>query len=133
MKTFRPLAVAAAVLALIVSLSGCSLIPTVTGGGSSGTSTDTSLAGTSWSGTDSDGDSWVFDFQADGTLGFSLNSDSYDDATDTWNVNGGTLTITILFTDGTATMAGPYSSGASSISLNGSQDGANWTVDITQN
>ena len=107
--------------------------PHVTGGGSSGTSTDTSLAGTSWSGTDSDGDSWVFDFQADGTLGFSLNSDSYDDATDTWNVDGGTLTITILFTDGTATMVGPYSSGASSISLERLARRRNWTVDITQN
>ncbi|MDP3209470.1 MAG: hypothetical protein Q8M65_10010, partial [Rhodoglobus sp.] len=95
-------------------------------------STDTTLANTSWSGTDSDGDAWVLDFQADGTLGFSLNSDSYDDATDTWNVNGDRLTIVIQFTDGTATMIGPYTSGTTTISLNGSQDTANWTLDITK-
>lgn len=130
MKTFRPLAVAAVVLTLLVSLSGCFLIPST--GGSSGGSTDTTLAGTSWTGTDSDGDTWVFDFQADNTLGFTLNTDSYDDATDTWTVAGGTLTITIEFTDGTAKMVGPYSSGATSISLVGTQDTATWTVDITQ-
>ncbi|MEQ1736574.1 MAG: hypothetical protein ABL886_09260 [Rhodoglobus sp.] len=129
MRTFRPLAVAAVVLALIATLSGCSLLPSTTSGGGS---TDTSLAGTSWTGTDSDGDAWVFDFQADNTVGFTLNADSYDDASDTWAVAGGTLTITIVFTDGTATMVGPYTPGASSISLDGSQDGAVWSVDITQ-
>lgn len=128
MKTIRPLAVAAVVLTLLVGLSGCFLIPSTGGSGS----TDTTLANTSWSGTDSDGDAWVLDFQADGTLGFSLNSDSYDDATDTWNVNGDRLTIVIQFTDGTATMIGPYTSGATTISLNGSQDTANWTLDITK-
>ncbi len=129
MKTLRPAALAAVVLALIVGLSGCSLLPST---GGTTTTTDTSLAGTSWSGTDSDGDSWVFDFQSDNTVGFSLNSDSYDDASDTWAVAGGTLTITIVFTDGTATMVGPYSSGATSIPLAGSQDTASWTVDITK-
>ncbi len=129
MRTLRPVAVAALVLTVLATLSGCFLLPSAPGGG---TSTDTSLAGTSWSGTDSDGDSWVFDFQADNTVGFMLNTDSYDDATDTWAVNGGTLTITIEFTDGTATMVGPYSAGASSIPLAGSQDGASWTVDITK-
>ncbi len=130
MKTLRPVAVAALVLAALATLAGCSLIPT--GAGGTSTETDTSLAGTTWGGTDSDGDTWVLDFQADNTVGFTLNTDSYDDASDTWALSGGTVTVTIVFTDGTATMVGPYTSGASSIPLVGSQDGASWTVELTQ-
>lgn len=94
-------------------------------------SAEQTVAGTSWSGVDSDGDSWSFDFHEDGTIGLAFNDDSYDDVSDTWGVAGSTLTISILFNNGTATMTGPYALGASSIDLDGTQDDISWTLSIT--
>ena len=111
------------------------------GGGSGGGTTPASKEGsdlvdTNWSGTDSDQDDWKFEFQEDGTLGFSLNTDSYDDATDTWVVEDGTLTIRIVFDDGPSTLTGPYEEGARSIDLEGKgiSDGQDieWTVTVTK-
>lgn len=130
MKTIRPAALAAVVVTLLLALSGCFGTPSVVSGG--GTTTDTSLAGTSWAGTDSDGDTWELEFQADNSLAFTYNGESYDDASDTWALAGGTLTTTIVFSDGTATMTGPYAAGATSIDLNGSQGDATWTLPITK-
>lgn len=130
MKTLRPAALAAVVLTLLVSLTGCFGLPSITGGGT--TATDTSLAGTTWGGTDSDGDVWLMDFQADNTVGFTYNDSQFDDATDTWALSGGQLTIVIEFTDGTSTMTGPYSDGASTIDLDGVQGDATWTLTLTK-
>ena len=47
MKTIRPAAIAAVILTLIVSLSGCFGLPSITGGGGTTTTTDSSLVGTS--------------------------------------------------------------------------------------
>jgi hypothetical protein len=130
----RTLALAAASLVLLTSLTACFGIPGLptTGGGGGDTDTDTELAGTSWSGTDSDGDFWAFEFQTDGTLAFTFEEDSYDDATDVWTLSGDALHVSIAFTDGEATFDGSYAEGATSIDLDGQQGEAAWTVTITQ-
>ncbi len=129
MKTIRPTVLAAIVLTLLVSLSGCFFAPSTNGGGT--TDTGATVSGTTWGGTDSDGDTWLFEFQPDNTVGLTYNGDSYDDTSDTWALAGGNLTITIAFSDGVATMTGPFS-GGNSINLDGSQGAATWTVTITK-
>jgi hypothetical protein len=120
----RTLATASATLLLLASLAACSLLP---GGGT----TDTSgLAGTSWSGTDSDGDVWGIDFQSDGTIGLDYNGNEYDDASDTWKVSGGTLAIHVAFTDGDVDLTGPVA--ADSIDLYGTYTGGTFTLTITK-
>jgi hypothetical protein len=121
----RTLATASASLLLLASLTACSLLP---GGGT----TDTSgLAGTSWSGTDSDGDVWGIDFQSDGTIGLDYNGNEYDDASDTWKVSGSTLDIHVAFTDGAVDMTGPVA--ADSIDLDGTcGEGCTFTLTITK-
>ena len=131
MKTIRPAVLSAVVLTLLVSLSGCFFAPS-TGGGTTDPGTDPALVGTTWGGTDSDGDTWEFEFQPDNTVGLTFNGASYDDASDTWALAGGTLTISVAFDDGTATLAGAYADGASSIDLDGTQGAATWTVTITE-
>jgi hypothetical protein len=129
----RTLATAAASLLLLVSLTACFGLPGLpTTGGGGGDAPTTDLAGTSWTGTDSDGDFWAFEFQNDGTLAFSFNEDSYDDATDVWTLSGDALHLSIAFTDGEATFDGTYTEGASSVDLAGKQGEAEWTVTITQ-
>lgn len=132
----RTLATASATLLLLASLTACFGIPGLPGGntgGDTGGDTGTSdLVGTSWSGTDSDGDFWAFEFQADQTIAFTFNDDSYDDATDVWSLTGDDLHISIAFTDGEATLDGTYTEGATSIDLAGQQLTAEWTVTITK-
>jgi hypothetical protein len=135
----RTLATASAALLLLVSLTACFGLPGLPGGGNpggepepGGGSEATDLVGTNWSGTDSDGDFWAFEFQEDQTVAFTFNEDSYDDATDVWSLSGDDLHISIAFTDGEATFDGTYTAGASSIDLAGKQVTAEWTVTITK-
>lgn len=133
----RTLATASASLLLLASLTACFGLPGLPGGSTgepeSGGGTETSdLVGTAWSGTDSDGDFWAFEFQDDQTIGFTLNEDSYDDATDVWSLTGDDLHISIAFVDGEATLDGVYTEGATSIDLAGQQGEAVWTVTITK-
>ena len=115
-------------LSLLIAVSGCASIEQLLAGPSTGEP----LTGTSWSGVDSDGDEWGIVFQDDGTVGLTLNGNEYDDATDTWAVADETLTISIAFTTGIATMVGPYSDGATAIDLEGEQGDASWTLTIEQ-
>jgi hypothetical protein len=130
----RTLATASATLLLLASLTACFGIPGLPGGntgGDTGGDTDTfDLTGTSWSGVDSDGDSWGLEFQGDGTVGLTYNGDSYDDASDTWTVNGDTLAIHVAFTDGDVDMTGPVAE--DSIDLDGTYTGGTFTLTITQ-
>lgn len=135
----RTLATASATLVLLASLTACFGIPSLPGGntggdngGDTGGDTATDLIGTSWSGTDSDGDFWAFEFQDDQTVAFTFNENSYDDATDSWSLSGDDLHISIAFNDGEATFDGTYTEGASSIDLAGKQVTAEWTVTITK-
>jgi uncharacterized protein YceK len=115
-------------LSLVIAVSGCASIEQLFAGPSTGEP----LIGTSWSGTDSDGDEWGIVFQEDGTLGLTFGEAEYDDPTDTWVVAEETLTISIAFTTGEATMVGPYTDGATSIDLEGEQGEATWTLTIEQ-
>lgn len=135
-------AAAAAVLAL--SLASCSaLLP----GSEPGTGRDgsivptpetpvgeaTELIDTRWAGVDSDGDEWDLHFQQDGTIGLGLNGDSFDDASDTWRLTGGTLTVVVSFDDGVATMTGDYRGLSQPIELGGSFDGEfEWELTLRQ-
>ncbi len=127
--------VVASLLAVIAvtALTGCNiqrLLPSddrvdpASGGGAD-------LVGTTWSGTDSDGDVWVFDFQEDGTVGLSFGGSSFDDPSDVWKVEGDTLAITVQFDEGEAVLAGGYEEGTTSIDLDGRQGDLVWTVTIT--
>jgi hypothetical protein len=125
----RPRLLAAALsLSLVIAVSGCSAIEQFLAGPSTGEP----LIGTSWSGTDSDGDEWGILFQEDGTVGLTFGEAEYDDPTDTWAVAEETLTISIAFTTGVATLVGPYTDGATSIDLEGEQGDASWTLTIEQ-
>jgi len=129
----RTLATAAASLVLLTSLTACFGLPGLpTTGGGGGDAPDTDLVGTNWSGTDSDGDFWAFEFQDDGTLAFTYQDKSYDDATDVWTLTGDDLHMSIEFTNGQATFDGTYTEGASSVDLDGEQGDAVWTVTITK-
>ena len=129
MTVRRTLATASATLLLLASLTACfgGGLPT-TGGGD--TDTDFDLTGTSWSGTDSDGDFWGFEFQSDGTVGLTYNDDTYDDPSDVWKVAGSTLTITTVFDQGDVVFTGPVDDSA--INLAGTYPGGTFTVTITQ-
>jgi outer membrane biogenesis lipoprotein LolB len=54
-----------------------------------------SVENTIWSGTDSEGDAYVFRFRPAGHLAFSSPSGTYDDATDTWTQSGATITLSM--------------------------------------
>ncbi|MER3390621.1 MAG: hypothetical protein RJQ01_11400 [Microcella sp.] len=137
MTRLRDVSLVSLTVALAISLSGCFGFPggllnqgatdPTTGGTASA---EDALAGSTWEGVDSDGDSWVLEFQEDRTLGFAFNDASYDDASDTWSVVGSILTISIVFNDGIATMTGPYAAGDSTIDLDGEQGNALWTLTI---
>ena len=121
-------------VALSLSLAGCAAPPkptTNTDTGSGSTAVD--LSGSKWSGTDSDGDTWAFEFQSDGTVGLTYDGSSYDDAGDTWKTSGSTLTLHIGFDDGNTTLTGPYSA-KPTIDLDGTVDGKDhpFTLTITK-
>ena len=126
MTVRRTLATASTALLLLASLTACfGGLPT-TGGGD----TTFDITGTSWSGTDSDGDFWAFEFESDGTVGLTYNSDTYDDPADHWAVSGGTLTITAQFDQGEVKFVGPVDD--SSINLAETYPGGTATLTITQ-
>jgi len=126
MTVRRTLATASTALLLLASLTACfGGLPT-TGGGN----TTFDLTGTTWTGTDSDGDFWGFEFQDDGTVGLTYNSDTYDDPSDHWAVSGGTLTITTVFDQGDVTFVGPVNE--TSINLAETYPNGTATLTITQ-
>lgn len=132
----RTLATASASLLLLASLTACFGLPGLPGGNPGGDpepggGTQTSdLAGTSWSGVDSDGDAWGIEFQDDGTIGLDYNGNPYDDASDTWTVEGETLDIHVAFTDGEVDLTGQVAE--DSIDLDGSHPGGTFTLTITK-
>lgn len=132
----RTLGLGSLTLLLAVVLTACfPALPGIGGNGGTGTdgggSTSTDLAGTTWSGTDSDGDDWAFEFQGDGTVAVTFNGSRYDDASDTWAISGSTLEIHTVFVDSDYDFTGPYD-GGSSIPLTGTWLGGTFTLTITQ-
>jgi hypothetical protein len=130
----RTLGTASATLLLLASLTACFGLPGLPGGntgGDTGGGTGTiDLTGTTWSGVDSDGDSWGIEFQGDGTIGLDYNDEAYDDASDTWTMNGDTVAIHVAFTDGDVDMSGAVAE--DSIDLDGTYTGGTFTLTLTQ-
>ena len=119
----RTLASSAAVLFLVAALTACFGAPAPT-------NPSYDLTGTSWSGTDSDGDYWAFEFQADGTVGLTYLTDSWDEDVDVWEVSGGTLTITTVFDQGDVVFTGPVSDGT--MNLSATYPGGSFTLTVTE-
>lgn len=119
------LATATLALALIVGSTGCAQVSEVLN-----PSTGEELVGTTWSGTDSDGDQWGIEFQQGGGVGLTFNDGVYDDDTDRWTVENGQIAIAIAFETGVATLTGPYTRDATSIDLNGEQGDFTWTLTL---
>ena len=112
-------------LALIAGTAGCAQVSEVLN-----PSTGDELVGTTWSGTDSDGDEWGFEFQEDGGVGLTFNEGVYDDDSDVWKVENGVIVIGIAFESGIATLTGPYTRDTTTIDLEGEQDEFSWTLTI---
>lgn len=84
----------------------------------------------SWSGSDSDGDDWSVEFQADNTLGVTFNGVPSDVVGDTWTQNGTAVQLTVTdFVDGDITFTGEYG-GGESLSLNGDYAGRQFTLTL---
>lgn len=127
----RSVAAGSALLFVLGALAGCGLIPGLPGG-SSGASVDSELVGTTWSGTDSDGDSWGLELQGDGTIGLTYNGSSYDDAGDTWTQSGNTVAMHIAFDDGAVDLVGDYQGLDAPMEADGSYAGGSFTVTLTR-
>ncbi len=125
MTRLRLLATAALAVALVAGTTGCAQISEVLN-----PSTGEELVGTSWSGTDSDGDAWGFEFQDGGGVALTFNDGVYDDDSDVWKVENGTIVIGIAFDSGVATLTGPYTRDTTTIDLEGEQDEFTWTLRI---
>ncbi|UTT62842.1 hypothetical protein [Microcella humidisoli] len=125
MTRLRILATAALAVALLAGTTACAQVSEVLN-----PSTGEELVGTTWSGTDSDGDEWGIEFQQGGGVGLTFNDGVYDDDSDVWKVENGTIVIGIAFDTGIATLTGPYTRDATTIELEGEQDEFTWTLTL---
>lgn len=125
MPRLRLLATAALALALVVGTTGCAQISEALN-----PSTGEELVGSTWSGTDSDGDDWAFEFQKGGGVALSYNGGEYDDDSDVWAVENGVIVIVIAFETGIARLTGGYTRDTTTIDLEGEQSDATWTLTI---
>ena len=119
------LSAAVLALTLVIGTTGCAQISEVLN-----PSTGEELIGTTWSGTDSDGDNWGFEFQSGGGVALTYNDGTYDDDSDVWTVENGVIVIGIAFETGIARLTGPYTRDTTSIDLEGEQDDITWTLTI---
>lgn len=129
MNIRRTLASTAAVALVLTALTACFGLPGLPGLPGGGGAAQSSLEGTAWGGTDSDGDVWGIVFQSDGTVGLTYNDNSFDDDTDTWVLDGSDLTINVAFSDGDVTLEGQYD-GGDAIELDGSFTGGDFTLTL---
>lgn len=125
MTRLRILTAAVLAVALTVGTSGCAQFAEALN-----PSTGEELIGTTWSGTDSDGDDWGFEFQSGGGVALTFNGDEFDDDSDVWKVEEGAISIGIAFETGVATLAGPYTRDTTVIDLEGRQGDVTWTLTI---
>lgn len=125
MTRLRILATAALAVALLAGTTACAQVSEVLN-----PSTGEELVGTTWSGTDSDGDEWGIEFQQGGGVGLTFNDGVYDDDSDVWKVENGTIVIGIAFDSGIATLTGPYTRDTTTIELEGEQDEFTWTLTL---
>ncbi len=125
MTRLRILATVALAVALVGATSGCAQVSELLD-----PSTGEELVGTTWSGTDSDGEHWAFEFQPDGGLGLTFGGGEYDDDSDIWKVEDGVIAIGIAFETGIANLTGPYSRDATTLDLEGQQEDVTWNLTI---
>lgn len=125
MTRARILTTAALAFTLLAGATGCAQFTEAIN-----PSTGEELIGTSWSGTDSDGDDWGFEFQRGGGVALTFNGDEFDDDSDVWKVQDGAIAIAIAFDTGIARLDGAYTRDATVIELEGSQGDATWTLTI---
>lgn len=119
------LATVALTLALVAGTTGCAQISEALN-----PSTGEELVGTTWSGTDSDGDDWAFAFQEGGGVALTYGGGAYDDDSDVWKVENGVIVIGIAFETGIASLAGGYTRDTTTIDLEGEQGDVTWTLTI---
>lgn len=129
----RSLSIGSVTLLLVAVLTACFPTIPVPGGNTGGNGDDIPTLTGTWSGEDSDGDSWDIEFQADQTLGISFNGDGpSDEPGDTWTLSGTALTMTVTgFENGNIEFAGTYD-GGNSIPLTGTYEGRSFTLTLTQ-
>jgi hypothetical protein len=127
MTRLRIFATAALAFALVAGTSGCSQVSEFLN-----PSTGEELQSSTWSGIDSDGDAWAFEFQPGGGVAVTYNDGAYDDDSDRWAVENGTIAIVIAFDTGVANLTGPYTRDATTLDLEGTQGDVTWTLTIDQ-
>ena len=99
----------------------------------SATTSAPSVAGTTWSGKDSDGDFFEYTFLKDGHLKYRTNTQrshivTFQDATDTWTQNGNTVTLKVnRFSTDVGTIHGNTMTGKG-----GNIEGRHWTWTFTR-
>jgi len=122
----------AAFVLLGTALTGCAFIPSFPGAASGdGEQTESELAGTTWTGVDSDGDSWGLELESDGTVGLTYNGEQYDDSGDVWAQAGDTVTFHLGFDDGDIDMIGQYEGLDAPMEATGTYDGGTFTITLT--
>ena len=90
------------------------------------------LAGTSWSGIDTDGDAWTFEFQDDGTVAFTFLESSYDDAGDTWTHDADAVAIHIEFVDGPVDISAVYAGLDAPMEATAAYEGGGFAMTLTR-
>lgn len=127
----RALAGASISALLVTALTACfgiPQLPTDPGGGEQG---GDSIVDTTWAGTDSDGDAWEMTFQGDNTVAIVFNDSSFDSPSDTYQLDGSTLTISVSgFQEGTAAMTGRYTGNSTPIELDGTLSDHTFTLTL---
>lgn len=113
--------------------AAASSTPSAAPGSSEPAATDAvpDLAGSTWAGTDSDGDAYVYRFEAGGQYAFTSPSGSYQDPGDTWSQSGDQVTMSTSggYATYTGTIQGDTVSGTAS---NISGHSWTWTADRQQ-
>ncbi len=142
-RRLRSVAAAAGVALAFVTLLGCvpgASAPTPSSAPSESATPASELAGTTWSGVDSDGDGWVLELEDDGTVSWTFSFDPHGvaeettgaAASDTWTQTGDTVAIHIEFDDGPVEISGAYAGPDAPIDATGSYDGGTFTLSLTR-
>ncbi|MCW4386769.1 hypothetical protein OH146_13395 [Salinibacterium sp. SYSU T00001] len=92
-----------------------------------------SLVESTWTGIDSAGDTTSFTFEADHTVTVNYNGRQWDDASDTWSLSDGVLTVTVHIdeTHGDIVYRAPYDEGAASLAFDGTASMSGRTLNVT--
>ena len=138
----RALATGAALVLALGALAGCAgePAPTPSAGPSESSSPASELAGTTWTGTDSDGDAWTLELEPDGTVAWTFEFDPQGLAevttgateADTWSHDGDTVRIHLEFDDGPVDFTGAYAGLDAPIDATGGYDGGEFTLTLTR-